>query len=101
KIRMCAVNSEGLSDRFLDYAASIIIIAKIRDRIICDKSGVLKIHQDSTQVYLGDMENIYSTSEPIHRFILILKTTKVVIRDGNIGSFRFTIMNCGVVSILS
>ncbi|MCD6441823.1 MAG: hypothetical protein J7L86_08620, partial [Candidatus Marinimicrobia bacterium] len=41
KIRMCAVNSEGLSDRFLDYAASIIIIAKIRDRIICDKSGVL------------------------------------------------------------
>ncbi|MCD6440612.1 MAG: hypothetical protein J7L86_02330, partial [Candidatus Marinimicrobia bacterium] len=42
-IRMCAVNSEGLSDRFLDYAASIIIIAKIRDRIICDKSGVLNL----------------------------------------------------------
>jgi len=42
---MCAVNSEGLSDRFLDYAASIIIIAKIRDRIICDKSGVLKLYQ--------------------------------------------------------
>ena len=36
------MNSEGLSDRFLDYAASIII-AKIRDRIICDKSGVLNI----------------------------------------------------------
>jgi hypothetical protein len=40
---MCAVNSEELSDRFLDYAASIIIFAKIRDRIICDKSGVLSL----------------------------------------------------------
>ena len=38
------MNSEGLSDRFLDYAASIIIIAKIRDRIICDKSGVLNVY---------------------------------------------------------
>jgi len=25
---MCAVNSEELSDRFLDYAASIIILVK-------------------------------------------------------------------------
>ena len=40
------MNSEGLSDRFLDYAASIIIIAKIRDRIICDKSGALNLFDD-------------------------------------------------------
>ena len=45
---MCAVNSEELSDRFLDYAASIIIFAKIRDRIIYDKSGVLRLMLSST-----------------------------------------------------
>ncbi len=28
KLRRCAVNSEELSDRFLDYAASIIILVK-------------------------------------------------------------------------
>ena len=43
KLRMYAVNSEELSDRFLDYAASIIIFEKIRDRIICDNSGILNL----------------------------------------------------------
>ena len=35
------------------------------------------------------------------RFTLTSKTTEVVIIYGGIGFFRFTTMNCGVVSILT